>query len=177
MRERDRYRDRESYDRFIEYIRAERERSLRGQVVVRGKDRAWDQNRQSLVKMYLFPARVSEEPPRTVLTDWTVFVQDIRTQSGKHRHQGGLVIYILEGEGYSVVEGERHDWEAGDLLLLPLRPGGVEHQHFNADPDKPVKWIAFINQSLYEWGATEMIQLEQHPDFREGARRPHHSVH
>src|SRR5439155_811034 len=79
------------------------------------------------------------------LVDWNVFVQDIRVHSGKHRHQGGLVIYIMEGEGYSVVDGERHDWEAGDLLLLPVKKGGVEHQHFNKDDAHPAKWIAFIS--------------------------------
>ncbi len=74
------------------------------------------------------------------------------------------------GEGYSVVDGERLDWEAGDLLLLPLQPGGVEHQHFNRSPDQPVKWIAFINLSLFDWGATEMVQLELHPDFADRGR-------
>ena len=78
-----------------------------------------------------------------------------------------LVIYILEGEGYSVVEGERHDWEAGDLLLLPLLPGGVEHQHFNTKDDKPAKWIAFISPPLFQWGASEMVQIEEHPEYQE----------
>jgi gentisate 1,2-dioxygenase len=76
------------------------------------------------------------------------------------------VIYILEGEGWSEVDGERHDWEAGDLLLLPLKPGGVEHKHYNRYEDKPAKWIAFISGALFEWGASEMVQLENHPDFK-----------
>ena len=100
------------------------------------------------------------------MDDWNIFVQDIKVHSGKHRHQGGLVIYIIEGEGWSEVDGERHDWEAGDLLLLPLKPGGVEHKHYNRYDDKPAKWIAFISGALFEWGASEMVQIENHPDFK-----------
>ena len=32
--------------------------------------------------------------------------------------------------------------------------------------DKPAKWIAFISGALFEWGASEMIQVENHPDFK-----------
>src|SRR5204863_5154071 len=110
-------------------------------------------------------------PVDTVLDDWIVFVNDIQVHSGKHKHQGGLVIFILEGEGYSIVEGERHDWEAGDLLLLPFKGGGgVEHQHFNKYENKPAKWIAFISSPLFFWGASEMVQLEEHPEFRQPRR-------
>ena len=33
------------------------------------------------------------------LQDWRIFVHDIKTHSGKHCHQGGLVIYVLESKG------------------------------------------------------------------------------
>jgi len=116
----------------------------------------------------MWPSQYTGKTPETALDGWTVFVQEIHVHSGKHRHQGGLVIYVLEGEGYSVVEGERLDWEAGDLLLLPLKPGGVEHQHFNKYEDRPAKWIALINVPIFTWGATEMVQVEDHPDFVQG---------
>jgi hypothetical protein len=164
-RERERHRQREFYDTLIEDIKNERDRQYSGQMVVRGKEEPWVMTRQALVKYYMWPSSHDTEPQRTALDDWIVFVQDIKAHSGKHRHQGGLVIFILEGEGYSVVEGERHDWEAGDLLLLPLKPEGVEHQHFNKDDAKPAKWIAFISPTLFSWGASEMVQMTPHPDF------------
>ena len=39
---------------------------------------------------------------------------------------------------------------------------------------KPAKWIAFISGELFEWGASEMVQLENHPDFKSknNARSP-----
>ncbi|HLY65357.1 MAG TPA: AraC family ligand binding domain-containing protein, partial [Chloroflexota bacterium] len=122
-RERERTRERDNYEDIIAYQKAERDRSFSGKVVVRGEEVPWSMSRQALVKHYLWPSRYSGGAPETVLDDWNVFVQDIRAHSGKHRHQGGLVIYIIQGEGYSVVDGERHDWEAGDLLLLPVKPG------------------------------------------------------
>jgi hypothetical protein len=156
----------EHYEQAIEQLVKDRERSFTGKVVVHGKDVPWQMARQAHYKMYLWPSCYSHEQVETALDDWVVFVQNIKTHSGKHRHQGGLVIYILEGEGYTIVDGERHDWEAGDLLLLPVKPGGVEHQHFNRYNDKPAKWIAFISPALFEWGATEMVQIENHPDYK-----------
>jgi gentisate 1,2-dioxygenase len=68
------------------------------------------------------------------------------------------------------VDGERHEWEASDLLLLPLKPGGVVHQHFNKHEDRPAKWIAFIHYQIREWAASQIEQVEEHPDFqRHGA--------
>ena len=64
----------------------------------------------------------------TALHDWWVFMQDIRVHSGAHTHPGGLIIYVLEGAVHTVVDGVRHEWKEGDLLLLPIKPGGVEHR-------------------------------------------------
>ena len=170
MTMRERVRERNYYEMIVEAQRAERRRSYEGDVVVRGKGNPFIQDRQGLVRHYLLQSRYTGEPVKTALDDWIVFVQEVRVHSGKHRHQGGLVIYVLEGEGHSVVDGERLDWEPGDLLLLPIKPGGVEHQHFNKHEDKPVKWIAFIHTSIYIWGASEMVQIEQHPEYAKPSR-------
>ena len=96
-------------------------------MVVKPSEREFFLTRQGRLMYHLNP----EIHKNTPLQDWRVFSHDLKTQSGKHRHQGGLVIYVIIGKGYSVVDGERVDWQAGDLLLLPIKPGGVEHQHFN----------------------------------------------
>jgi hypothetical protein len=119
--------------------------------------------RQGRILYYLDPLQF----PDTPLQDWLVFINDVRTHSGKHRHQGGLVIYVIEGKGYSIVDGERKDWESGDLLLLPLKRGGVEHQHFNTEADKPCRWVAFIYLPLMDEVAMEMTQIAVSPDFKE----------
>lgn len=42
------------------------------------------------------------------------------------------MIYILEGEGYSEVQGRNEPWKGGDLLHVP--PAMFEHEHYNDSP-------------------------------------------
>ena len=69
--------------------------------------------------------------------------------------------------GYSIVEGKRIDWKKGDLVLLPLNPNEVEHQHFNLDPEKPALWAAFIHIPIQEHLASDLQQTENSPEFKE----------
>ena len=48
--------------------------------------------------------------------------------SGRHSHMEAL-LYVLQGEGYSVVDGEKIEWKKGSLLHVP-GPETV-HQHYN----------------------------------------------
>jgi mannose-6-phosphate isomerase-like protein (cupin superfamily) len=164
--ERTRSRERErpkqsSYELAIQSDRDRAERQMVGRVVLRLEDCPQEQTRQGLLRDYLDPFGIKDTP----LQHWAVFTHEIRTKSGKHRHQGGLVIYVIDGQGYSVINGERVDWEKGDLVLLPLEQGGVEHQHFNTDPAKPALWIAFIHFPIREYVASEMTQLETAADY------------
>src|SRR5215813_9996030 len=166
--ERTRTREREAigltaYEKLLRQRLEYDERQRTGPVVIKGSTRVPQMNRQGLISYYLDPIQFQDTP----LQDWLVFINDIRTHSGKHRHQGGLVIYVLEGKGYSIVDGERKDWEKGDLVLLPMKPAGVEHQHFNADPAHPAIWAAFINIPIQEYLASDLKQEEVSPDFKE----------
>jgi mannose-6-phosphate isomerase-like protein (cupin superfamily) len=152
------------YERILAYRRALRERNLTGPVVVKSGDREMSQARQGRLKFFLDPLSFKETP----LQHWRVFMHEIKTRSGKHTHQGGLVIYVIEGKGYSVIDGERIDWAKGDLVLLPMKPEGVEHQHFNLEPEKPCLWIAFIHLPIIEHLASDLQQREASPDFKEG---------
>ncbi len=137
------------------------ERQEKGKIVIKQSDREWDVSRQGRLLWFLNPLKYKDTP----LQDRCFFLHDIRTHSGKHVHQGGLVIFVVEGKGYSIIDGERVDWEEGDLILLPVKPGGVEHQHFNAQPGKPCKWLASIHLPIWDWVASEMTQREVAPDF------------
>ena len=152
------------YERIMRQRKELAERNLTGPIVITSEDRPWHQTRQGKLRYYLDPVTFKDTP----LQHWRVFVHDIRTRSGKHRHQGGLVIYVLEGKGYSVVDGERWDWEKGDLVLLPMKPEGVEHQHFNLNPAEAAIWAAFINIPIQEYLASDLQQTENSPDFKEG---------
>jgi gentisate 1,2-dioxygenase len=42
------------------------------------------------------------------------------------------VFFVLKGKGHDIHDGKRHDWEAGDALIVE---NGCVHQHFNDQPD------------------------------------------
>ncbi len=137
-----------------------KQRAITGEVVIRGKELPWEQGRQARLKWYVHPMR-----KELAIGGWLFFVHDIRTHSGRHRHQGGLALYVVEGKGWTTVNGVRHDWEEGDLILLPTMPHGVEHQHFNAEPGKPCKWLAIIYLPYAECMSSELEQKEVSPDY------------
>jgi hypothetical protein len=161
---------RSNYEEALKRSRENAERNLMGRVVCRADECPQMLTRQGRLRFYL-----GQTITDTPLQDWVVFTHEIRTASGKHRHQGGLIIYVLEGEGYSVVDGERIDWAKGDLVLLPLREKGVEHQHFNSKPGTPAVWMAFINQFFQDYVASEITQTEVSPEYKaaeESGRTP-----
>lgn len=170
MAENERTRTRErgapTLDSYEQQLRARadfQDRQLVGPVVIRSTNREFAVTRQANLKFYLDPLNYKDTP----LQDWLVFVNDVKRHSGKHRHQGGLVIYVIEGRGYSVVDDEKIDWEAGDLLLLPIKPDGVVHQHFNHAPGEPCLWVAFLYLPIMDYVSMEMKQIETLPEFKE----------
>jgi mannose-6-phosphate isomerase-like protein (cupin superfamily) len=100
--------------------------------------------------------------------------------SGRHKHLEA-VVYAVEGEGYTEMQGNRVAWEAGDVLYVP--PAMWEHQHMNDNPN-PIKqlriafgirqWFTsvwpegFTNQRVYDkYGKP----IEAGPIIRERERR------
>ena len=164
--ERSRVREKEpadlsNYELAIKLHRETAERNRLGRVVCKQ-----DECPQILTRQGRLRTSLGLTIKDTPLQDWIVFTHEIRGASGKHRHQGGLIIYVIDGAGYSMVDGERVDWEKGDLVLLPLREKGVEHQHFNENPDKPAVWMAFIRRAIQEHVASEMTQTEVSPEYK-----------
>jgi quercetin dioxygenase-like cupin family protein len=150
-----------AYDFALRNRREAMDRGMNGQVVVRDTDREWELNRQGFMKYHLMGTKY----PETALNDWMVFVHDVRNTSGKHRHQGGLVLFILEGRGATEVNGEVIEWEKGDCVLLPLHPDGVDHVHYSRGTE-PAKWVAFIHIPAWDFVASEMVQTAINPAFK-----------
>jgi uncharacterized RmlC-like cupin family protein len=59
-------------------------------------------------------------------------------------------------------EVKRYEWEAGDIIYIP--PNTV-HQHFNADPERPVRLISAINRVYQFCGLNDLEQLEDAPEY------------
>ena len=66
---------------------------------------------------------------------------------GNHRHYYESMIYVVRGKGYSIVEGIKVEWEAGDVIYVPP---WAWHQHFNTDADIDVRYIASTNAPLLQ---------------------------
>jgi len=130
--------------------------------VISAEDQPFEQSPDGLIKHLVHEKMGTREH---CVDAYMLFLKE-GERSGKHRHQGGLVIYVIIGKGYSVVDGERVDWQAGDLLLLPIKPGGVEHQHFNLQPGQDCRWIAFSYMPFFDHVASEFTQTELSPLFK-----------
>lgn len=57
-----------------------------------------------------------------------IFEEVPHTSSHCHTHTEA-VLYVLEGVGFSEIDGEHYDWEAGDAVQIP--PKMTMHEHFN----------------------------------------------
>jgi len=152
------------YDLSLKWRAEYRRQREVGQVVIRGRDISWEQNRQGLIKHYLHPLNWDE----LAVPYWLVFIHEIGNHSGRHRHQGGLGLFVLEGKGYTVVDGTRYDWEKGDLVILPMKPDGCEHQHFNLEPDKASQWLALIFTPYFDAVGNDLEQRVEAPDWKAG---------
>ncbi len=64
----------------------------------------------------------------------------------KHGHLNSAVFYILDGKGYDIHDGERYDWQAGDVCIVE---NGCVHQHFNADASAPTRFVIFKAKPLF----------------------------
>ncbi len=63
--------------------------------------------------------------------------------TGEHAH-GEEAIYIVGGDGCSVVNGIRYDWATGSTLWVPF---GARHQHFNTGP-RPARYYSILTPHL-----------------------------
>jgi len=68
-------------------------------------------------------------------------------QSNRHRHGYETVAYILEGEGYSIIEDQKVEWQQGDAIYIP---NWAWHHHVNTDANKPAKYLACENAPMLQ---------------------------
>ncbi len=80
-----------------------------------------------------------------------------------------IVKTILEGKGYTIIDGVRHNWEENEIILLPLKSHGVIHQHYNSDPNKPARLLVSEPNWVHVWGVdlgSGLEMLEPAPEFK-----------
>ena len=88
----------------------------------------------------------------------TIFEESPHSKSHSHTHTEAM-LYVLEGRGYSLIDGKRYDWQAGDAIHVP--PKMTHHGHFN-DSDERARTlrIEFGIRYWYEslWSGYEKIK-------------------
>ncbi len=163
------------YQRLLDEARDAPSRNARRKKVVRPDEMPWEMSRQGLLKHLI------NEEMNTRMETVDVYMQLIPpgSRSGKHRHLAEECLYVLEGRGYDLhqdcdveitdqfvwtpqVEVKRFDWEAGDYIYVP--PNTI-HQHFNADPERPVRLVSSTARIFRQMGLNNLEQLEDAPEY------------
>jgi hypothetical protein len=134
--------------------------------VVRLSELPLENNQHGLMRWYLHPSITD-----TILSTLAIYRQEIPpgSRTGRLKFQGGQIMFIVEGCGYTMLDGVKHAWETGDVLNLPTRRDGIIVQHFNADPNKPAAFLA-VEPNLF--AATSVDRgcgfelMEPSPDYK-----------
>ena len=154
------------WDELLALRDRQREQRKNGLMVIRGKELPQEVNRQGLMRWYMHPSITD-----TILNTHLFFEQEIPpgSRSGRMKFQGEQVIYIIEGKGYTLIDGVKHHWKAGDVLNLPIRKQGIVIQHVNEDMNERVVFVAaepnlFACTSVDRGSGFE--QIEDAPEYR-----------
>ncbi len=150
-------------------------RNAKRKKLVHPADMPWEMSRQGLLKHLLNEGMNT----RMETVDAYMLIIPPGSKSGKHRHLAEECLYVLEGRGYDLHqdcdveitdtyhwkpqdEVKKYEWEAGDVIYIP--PNTI-HQHFNADPARPVRLISAINRVYRKSGLNDLEQLEDAPEY------------
>jgi len=144
--------------------------------VIKASEMPWEDSPQGRIK------HVINEKMNTTECALDLYQQFLAPggSSGKHRHLAEEVFFVLEGKGYDLhwdvkfdcaeayiwdweKEPKRFEWEEGDFVYIP--PYSI-HQHFNADPNKPARFITATNRMVKALGFDWMEQIEPAPGYK-----------
>jgi quercetin dioxygenase-like cupin family protein len=154
-------------------------RNAKRKKIVTPEDMPWEMARQGILKHLI------NEGMNTRMETVDAYMQIIPpgSRSGRHRHLAEECLYVLEGRGWDLHQDcdveitdtyhwkpqdeiKRFEWEAGDVIYIP--PNTI-HQHFNGDPDRPVRLISAINRIFKASGLNDLEQIEDAPEYQPGA--------
>jgi quercetin dioxygenase-like cupin family protein len=163
------------YKNLLEEATTAPTRNSKRKKVLHPDEMPWEMSRQGLLKHLL------NEQMNTRMETVDAYMQIIPpgSRSGKHRHLAEECLYVVEGRGYDLhqdcdveigdsydwkaqAEVKRYEWEAGDVIYIP--PNTI-HQHFNADPARPVRLISAINRVYKYCGLNDLEQIEDAPEY------------
>ena len=170
--------NRKLYEGLLEEAREAPARNAKRRKILHPQDMPWEMSRQGLLKHLI------NEAMNTRMETVDAYMQIVPpgSRSGKHRHLAEECLYVLEGRGYDLHQDcdveitdryfwkpqdkvSRWEYQAGDVIYVP--PNTI-HQHFNADPDRPLRLISCINRIFKQSGLNDLEQIEDAPEYRPG---------
>jgi hypothetical protein len=157
------------WDELIRMRDRQRDQMRNGIQVIKEAELPLEVSRQGLMRWYLHPSIKD-----TCLSVLLFYQQEIPpgSRSGRLKFQGGQVMMITEGRGYTTIDGVKHAWKAGDVVNLPLRANGIIVQHFNSDQQQPARFVA-VEPNWVEGVSVDrgcgFEQLEDAPEYRRSA--------
>jgi quercetin dioxygenase-like cupin family protein len=150
-------------------------RNAKRKKILHPEDMPWELSPQGLLKHLLNEGMNT----RMETVDAYMLIIAPGSRSGKHRQLAEECLYVLEGRGYDLHqdcdveitdtyhwkpqdEVKRYEWEAGDVIYIP--PNTIQ-QHFNADPERPVRLISVVNRIYKACGLNDLEQIENAPEY------------
>jgi quercetin dioxygenase-like cupin family protein len=163
------------YQAKLEDAAAAPARNAKRKKILHPEDMPWELSPQGLLKHLLNEGMNT----RMETVDAYMLIIAPGSRSGKHRQLAEECLYVLEGRGYDLHQDcdveitdtyhwkpqdelKRYDWEAGDVIYIP--PNTIQ-QHFNADPERPVRLISVVNRIYKACGLNDLEQLENAPEY------------
>ncbi len=126
------------FDDLIRMRDEQRQRNATGRSVVRGDELPWEENGFGKMAWYLHPSITD-----TLLSTLIFYALEIPPggRTGRLKTPGDECILVVEGRGYTLIDGVQHPWKAGDMIGLPIRPDGLIVQHVNEDASLRVRMV------------------------------------
>jgi gentisate 1,2-dioxygenase len=165
------------YKKALERSKKFRDEYAKKKRSISPEEMPWENAPQGKIK------HVVNEDIDTVECCLDMYLQEVPagSKSGKHRHMAEEVFFVLEGKGYDLhwdafftldekynwdweKEPKKFEWEEGDFVYIPPY---TMHQHFNADPMKPTRFITATSRLVKALGFDWWEQVENAPEYKE----------
>jgi len=125
-----------------------------GRIVIKKKDLVWEEDK--FVRSAMAVSTLTGFTLKTLHSWFGEILPGAKT--GRHRHTSEAIMFALSGDGYSVIDGVRHDWSEGDVIVMPAM---TMHQHCNASATKPFRFYVATNYPLTENIGLALIEVEE----------------
>jgi gentisate 1,2-dioxygenase len=111
----------------------------------------------------------ADSPTRTM--DAQVHELDPGVVSTIHRHSWDAMLFIVEGSGWTEIDGTRYNWKPWDALHLPA---WAWHRH-GTDGETVARFMSYSSEPIVESFGMAMIEDAGHTSVSELPRRPAYS--